>query len=152
MKPNEIEVHVLDLLVDGESSFAALFFGLRHTWGHANLAPDEVLAVLCDMEKRNVVQSSQMQRDGTFAAPTLDDIEKARRDYALSLANPTLSDVAVDEVGLWFQISDRGRTVWSKWSAAADETNEYWTLDDRVEEKVLEVRAVRRDVAEAALG
>jgi hypothetical protein len=147
----EIDAHVLDLLVDGESSFAALFFGLRRHWVHTEVDVDEVLDVLQRLEDLQLVHARQMDRDGTFRELIATDYERASREYCQWLPQATASEVSVDEIGLWYQLTERGREAWSQWSGGNEEYHERWMLDDRADQKILEVRADRRDVAEAAL-
>ena len=109
MRLSVIDAHVLDLLVDGESLFAALFFGLRRHWGHTEVEVDEALEILQQLEDRRLVQARQMEPDGTFRAPVAADYERSRREYCQWLPQASASEVAVDEVGLWYQLTERGR-------------------------------------------
>lgn len=68
-----IDAHVLDLLVDGESSFAALYFGLGRHWGHTELDVDEALGILRRLEDRHLVQAWQMEPEGSFRATVATD-------------------------------------------------------------------------------
>lgn len=151
MHPNDIDAHVLDLLVDGESSFAALFYGLCRHWGHTDVDVNEALRILRQMEERGLVHARQMMPDGTFRVPVAADHERAAREYRLWLPRAAASEVAVDEIGLWYQVTERGRNAWSQWSGGSKEDRSRWTLDDRVDLGLLEVRAECQDVAEAAI-
>jgi hypothetical protein len=147
----DIDAHVLDLLVDGESSFAALYYGLSRHWGHPELDVDEALRVLQDLEDRQLVGARQMKPDGAFRPPVASDYEKAKREYGLWLPQATASEVSVDEIGLWYEITERGRQAWSQWAGSSRDDRDLWVLDDRADEGLLEVRAGRKEVAEAAL-
>lgn len=151
MHLGEIDAHVLDLLVDGESSFAALYYGLSRHWGHTEVDVDEALRVLQHLEDRQLVHARQMESDGAFRPPVAADYERAKREYGLWLPQATASEVAVDEVGLWYQVTERGRHAWSQWSGSSGDDRDRWMLDDHADQGVLEVRAGRADVAEAAL-
>lgn len=151
MHLREIDAHLLDLLVDGESSFAALFFQLRRHWGHTEVDVSEALDVVQELEGRRLVRARQMDPDGTFREASTADYEKARREYCLWLKQATASQVAFDEVGLWYQITQRGREAWSQWSGGGKGHGELWMLDERADQGILEVRAGRQEVAEVAL-
>lgn len=150
MHLREIDAHVLDLLVDGGSSFAALYFGLSRHWGHTATGVDEALEVLQRLEDHQLVHPRQMEPGG-FRAPIAADYERAKREYSQWLPQATASEVAADEVGLWYQITERGRQAWSRWAGGNGDDRDRWMLDDRADQGILEVRAERKDVAEAAL-
>ena len=151
MHLRDVDAHVLDLLVDGESSFAALFYGLSRHWGHSKVDVEEALRVLQHLEERQLVHARQMESDGAFRSPVAADYERANREYGLWLPQATASEVAVDEIGLWYQVTERGRQAWSQWSGSSRDDRARWMLDDHADQGILEVRAERRDVAEAAL-
>lgn len=147
----ELDANVLDLLVDGDSSFAALFLGLRHHWGQTEVDVAEVFGVLAQLAERQLVRVTQMEPDGSFRDAVAADLENAKREYGLWLPHATYSEVAVDEVGLWYQVTERGRGAWSVWSGRSRGDRECWVLDDHADRGILEVRAGRKEVAEAAL-
>ncbi len=151
MPLEELDAHVLDLLVDGESSFAALYYDLSRHLGHAETDVDGAFDALRRLEDGQLVHSRQMEPDGAFRVPIAADYERARREYNLWLPQATAREVAIDEVGLWYQITERGRQAWSRWSGSSGDDRDRWVLDDRADEGILEVRAERKDVAEAAL-
>lgn len=151
MRLREIDAHVLDLLVDGASSFAALYYGLLHHWGHATMPVEDALEVLQRLEDRRLVQARQMQPDGGFRTPNAADYDRAKREYSQWLPQATASEVAVDEVGLWYEITRRGRQAWSRWRTDGGDDRGRWMLDDRADQGILEVRADRKEVAEGAL-
>ena len=151
MQVREIDAHVLDLLVDGESSFASLYFGLLRRGGYPELEVNGAFRVLQHLEDLQLVRAKQMKSDGSFCAPDGADYERAKLEYGLWLPQATASEIPVDEIGLWYEITERGRQAWSQWSRSAREDRDCWMLDDHVEEGILEVRAARKDVAEAVL-
>jgi uncharacterized protein with LGFP repeats len=79
------------------------------------------------------------------------DYERAKREYGLWLPQATASEVSVDEIGLWYQVTERGREAWSQWPGSTGDDRDHWVLDDRADQGILEVRAERKDVAEAVL-
>lgn len=151
MHLRDIDAHVLDLLVDGDASFAALYYGLFRHWGHRGIDVNEALEVLQHLEDRQLVRAMQMQPDGAFRPAVVADYERAKREYGLWLPEATASEVSVDEVGLWCQVTEHGRQAWSQWSGCSGDDRNRWVLDDRADQAILEVRAEREDVAEAAL-
>ena len=151
MHLRELDAHVLDLLVDGESSFAALYYGLSHHGGHPNVDVNELFRVLQHLADYEFVRARQMEPSGAFRAPVAADFERAKKEYGLWLPQATASEVAIDEIGLWYQITARGRQAWSQWSGSSGHDHDRWMLDDRADKGVLEVRANRKGVAEGAL-
>ena len=147
----DIEYHALDLLVDGPSSFAALFHGLRVHWKHWELSVIRLLGIFKEMETRGLVRASQMSPDGTFRDPIPEDYENAVHGYSQWLPHATASDVAIDEVGLWFRLTEKGRREWTQWTENHPEGRDYWQLDDLVEQGVLEIRAENQDMAVTVL-
>jgi hypothetical protein len=148
---DEIDVHVLDLLVDGASSFAALFLGLRRYWGHTDIEVDEVLRVLRELEDRRLILASQMEPDGMFRAAVAMDHQRAAREYTAWLPRATASEAAIDETGLWYEITQDGRAAWTWWDGGGTADRERWVLDHRADRGVLEVRADCNEVADRVL-
>ena len=126
---NDLQAHALDLLVDGPSSFAALFMALRRHWGHRTADVDDVLEVLNRLNDDGLVESRQMEPDGTLRVPNAADLTRARLEYSLLLPVATAAEVSVDEVGLWYEITEAGREAWSAWGEPRLKDGSRWTLE-----------------------
>lgn len=154
MSDESLRHHLLDLLVDGPSSYAALHVGLIRNCGYpADLQVDRVLDVLRDMENRGWIRVRQMSDDGGFHDPTEDERQKARTAYQgwLARAGPK-RDVALDEIGLWFEIDFNGREEWARWSADCRiEDRAKWVLDDDSSGLTVTIEAKNSDIAEQVL-
>jgi hypothetical protein len=111
---------VLDLLVDGESSFAALFVGLRRFYRELNIEVRPLLDALEGMEQNHLVRLGQMNPDGSFRTVRTGDRERWIREYEPWLPSATTSEAALDEVGLWVEITTVGRELWATWAHNAD--------------------------------
>lgn len=149
MRPSDFEIQILDLIVDGDSSFAALYVALGRVSEHL-VDVDMLLSTLKVLEARGFVRASQMEQDGSFRPADAADFERAAIDYTAWLSDVSARDAAIDEVGLWIQITDAGRHVWSSWSGGATEAVR-WMLDMDVKTQIVEVRAQSLSAAEAAL-
>ena len=120
--------------------------------GHPEVNVDEALRVLCSIW-RIVSSFAQGRWSQTGPSVPLSRPTTSGRSgmYGRWLPQATASEVAVDEIGLWYQITERGRQAWSQSSGSSGDDRDRWMLDDRADQGILEVRAGRNDVAEAAL-
>jgi hypothetical protein len=142
---------LLDLLVDGPSSFAAVYGALvRHCGYPSNLSVNKCFDALSEMERREWVTIRLMEPGGSFSPPS--DIERARSEAAYQqwLPKAGRSDLSLDEVGLWWWIQEKGRREWEKWSAS-DDAPDAWAIDEYTEDQRLVVSASDVQVAEEAL-
>jgi hypothetical protein len=115
-------VGILDLLVDGSSSFAALYASMR-LLGYFPLGSDigEVLYGVVELEQLQLLTLEMMTQDGSMKQPTSEEIESARQVYEHWLPNATFEECAIDEVGIWCEITDRGRSAWEEETRRATE-------------------------------
>jgi len=151
MDLSDREIDALELLAYGPSSFAALYYWLRFQCGYSDVGVTDVFVQLQQMERDSLVRAMQMEPDGAFRTPIAADYERAKRQYVQMLPQATASEVSVDEVGLWYEITESGRKAWSRWSESNGDDRDHWMLDDRADQGILEIRAERKDVAEAVL-
>jgi hypothetical protein len=150
---NALIYDLLDLLVDGQSSFAALYGSLvRHCGYPSNMSVDLCLDALFDMEEKGWITARQMQGDGSFRPPTEKERSRDRKAYCDWLPGSAYSDLSIDEVGLWFGIESKGREAWKIWShkTGVDE-RKMWAIDENPEEQSLIVSAENIQLARDAL-
>lgn len=143
---------LLDLLVDGPSSFAGLFGSLcdRHSYVATSAMVDATLDALTEMTAKGWLRSRTMTATGAFTNTTDNDVRTARSRYREWLPNAAKDERAVDEIGLWYEITESGRDEWTQWSQDP-EALPRWALDDDSVSRVVTVRAASLSDAEDAL-
>ena len=144
---------LLDLLVDGPSSFAALYSAANRLLRGAMprlFTVEELWEALASMEAADCIKARLMLPAGTWQEPTDLDRERARRQYQAWLPRAAYDEMSVDEVGLWFEIQPRGHTEWTRWSEAADQVRN-WVLDQDSETATITVHAASAERAEQVL-
>jgi hypothetical protein len=103
---------ILALLANGPSSFAALHgFVVRE--GSAPADVDVIWAELNDLERASLVRARRLTPEGVFEAPTPDWRQSALLEYRNWLTGLRPDElppesVAVDEVGLWYVLTNEG--------------------------------------------
>jgi len=91
-----------------------------------------------------------MTATGAFTNTTDNDVRTARSRYREWLPNAAKDERAVDEIGLWYEITESGRDEWTQWSQDP-EALPRWALDDDSVSRVVTVRAASLSDAENAL-
>jgi DNA-binding PadR family transcriptional regulator len=78
-----------------------------------------IMVALRRLEERGVVTSWQVTTDAPpdYRSATESDLIQAKARYEEWLVNTRPDDLAVDEVGLWYEITDDG---FSEWRDSAD--------------------------------
>ena len=147
----ELEYDLLDLLVDGASSFAALFTSLRRRRAAAGVEPARLLEVLWGLEARGLLRVRRRDVQGGVREAGPEDRARALEAYEAWLPRASAAEVGVDTVGLWFELTEEGRAAWALWSGSELDPRERWVLEDRSREGVVEIRAGWREVAESVL-
>lgn len=148
-----LQHELLDLLVDGPSSFAALYGGLvRHCGYPTTLELPRIINALLEMEQRGWVKASQMAEDGSFHEPTEDERRSDLLAYQAWLPDAAFEDLSLDEVGLWYEITTEGRAEWKQWSPDAEgQSRPRWMLDDLSDTQTIRVQAKTIEAAEEGL-
>jgi len=148
---DELSAALINLLIDGPSSFAALHRSvIRNCAAFSAVSVPATFSRLQSLEDAGLVRVTQMESDGkSWRTPTATDRERALRAYENWL--PTASDEAVslDEVGLWYEITESGRESWIDHQSAADRAAA-WSLDE-VGNSTVSIRAESEEVAENTL-
>jgi hypothetical protein len=114
---NRYEADILDLLVNGEASFASIFRALIDIFGHPrSLSPNHLLDVLFDLERGGLLRAFRSTADGDrdFDVTDLPGIRTAYEEWLAGNESLSVSDTAFDEVGLWFALTPRGRRRWER--------------------------------------
>jgi hypothetical protein len=57
----------------------------------------------------------------------------------------------VDEIGLWYGITEKGREAWSAWATRDEDDSSAWQLDDDAVRRLVTVVAESADAAERKL-
>jgi hypothetical protein len=148
-----LEFHLLDLLVDGPSSFAALYGGLIRNWDYpSNLKVTDAMYALEQMKKQEWVKECQMTEDGSFHQVTEPERTSLSLAYQAWLSSVQYQDLSVDEIGLWYEITIKGRAEWNKWvENQKDKESHKWMLDDMVGEHRIVIHAESNKTAETVL-
>ncbi len=144
---------LLDLLIDGPSSFAALYSAANRLLPRASwerFTVEELWEAAARMEASGWVKFQLMLPDGTWAEPTVRDREEALCRYRDWLPHAAYDEMSVDEVGLWLELQPRGHSEWTKWFETADDSHK-WTLDQSSETSTITVHATTAEDAEQAL-
>lgn len=143
---------LLDLLVDGPSSGAALYRSLLRNYGHgAKIPTAEYLDALEGLERQRWIRVRQMTGDGTYREPSSEERLLARTAYGNG-AGLSATDPSVDEVGMWYELTPSGRHEWERWEDnMLGAHRNPWTLDDSSENQTIVVCAKTRTAAESAL-
>ncbi len=143
--------NLLDLLIDGPSSFAALYGGLvRHCGYTTGLDVSIVADALVDMEHMKWVKAWQMADDGSFREPTDDERKNSLCAYQKWLHKTKFEDLSLDEIGLCYEITDKGRAEWRQ-LAGDKEHKEPWMIDDLQDKQTIVIQAETEELADRAL-
>lgn len=143
---------LLDLLVNGPSSLAALYGDLRYNFGYsAGLSVQQLIDTLLNMERQGWVKATQMDEDGSFHSPTA--LERRRDLFAYQgwLPNAKFEGLALDEVGLWYEITSEGFAEWRGWNKKEDDPLNQWLLYDSNDTQTITIIAKTLEVAEENL-
>ena len=150
LREERLRDDLLGLLLDGPASFAALYGGLVRHCGYPKNASllSEMMSTLLKMERCEWVRTAQMSGDGLFREPTEDDYRRDLRAYQAWLPEARLDELAVDEVGLWLEITMKGRME-GKHRLIDERKSETgrWTLEDLADARTIIVRAETEEVA-----
>ncbi len=148
---DELASTLIDLLIDGPSSFAALHRSLiRHRVDFSSVPVGVALSRLQGLEDVGLVRASQMDaHGGGWRQPTVADRERNGRAYGRWLPLASDEDVAIDEVGLWYELTELGRRVWEEQQPPADR-HSAWVLDE-TGSNLVSIRAETEAIAEEAL-
>jgi len=141
---------VLDTLVNAPSSVAGVYADLVYLLGfdaHQVLAP--LRRALELLEQRGWAQARLQEEGGSLKQASDDDRERCWKQYASWLPSAAREDLAVDEIGLWYGITDEGRTAWSAWAEEPEDAP--WQLDDDAVKGVVTVIAENEETAERRL-
>jgi hypothetical protein len=123
--------HILDLLVDGSSSFGPLYSAInrfyplddtnRHTVG-------KLWDILLEMEKEELVKTIVLFNNVCLSNMTEIENTTIRNKYDVWLATTSYDEMTVDEIGLRIEILPKGRMEWKKWAKIPKNRNK-WLVD-----------------------
>ena len=149
----ELQGNLLDLLLDGPSSFAALYGGLvRHYCYPKNLSLNMMMNSLIELGRRDYVKTTRMSSDGRFNELTENEQRSTLPLYQAWLPVAEFEELSVDEVGLWYGITPKGREKAKRRSIGEEPGNTgRWTLDDLAETQTILIRADSEEGGEERL-
>lgn len=143
---------LLDLLIDGPSSFASLYGGLIQHYAYSNeLGIQPVMEALAALEQEGLIRNWQMSPDGSFHDPTNDDRRKSESAYSFWLPRARLEEFSVDEVGLWYELTPKGCDEWRHFADHEAESSRQWMLDDDGDTQTITIQSDTAERAETAL-
>jgi len=146
---DSLEFRVLDVVVNAPSSVAGVYGDLVHVLGYSPTVLDALRGACDALERRQWVICRLMTAEGQFIQPTDDQRESCWSQYGGWLPGALREELAIDEVGLWYRLTDAGRQAWEAWS---DESrHERWQLDDDAIAGRIMVTAESTEIAERAL-
>ena len=134
---------LLALLAAGPSSFAALYGALVRRFGYSSgFDLGALMSALRDLGGHGWVRAWQMAGDGTFHDATEDELKSDLLAYERWLPNAKSKDLAVDEVGLWYEITSSGRAELASCGIQEEQLgHDRWVLDDLRDVQTLVIRA-----------
>lgn len=143
---------LLGLLLDAGSSFAALYGSLIR---NCNCPPDLNIGLLLDtleeLEEVGLVRAAQMGEGGGWRRPTAEDRTRDRVGYQDWLGSADWQDpdaFAVDEVGLWYEVTPEGGAEWRRWAREhGEELTSTWMLEDVAITQTITIHAATEEQA-----
>lgn len=147
----DIRSEIVDLLANGPSSFAALY-GFLAREGIIEPNIDQAWRELERLEQDELIQASWMSDGGVFrkAEPaTKREARERYRQWLGSLGADALSvdAVSLDEVGLWYSLTDKGVAL----ARAAADHGRQWVIDWSEGDQVVTIYAQADESARRAL-
>lgn len=154
MARDSIQNDLLDFLVDGASSFAALYGDLTVHGGHE---PGigiilKMTNALREMEQENWVRAEQMAEDGSFHEITEEERASDLVAYQAWLPGARFEELSVDEVGLWYELTPEGREEWKRLFFDEEQERQHrWSILYRNDDQTVVVKAQSIEMAEEQL-
>lgn len=150
---SKIQWALIDLLVDGPSSFASLYAALvRHYDFAQSIDPVSLMNTLEGMKREGLITILRASEEGTYAKATPEDCEQARELYSAWLSRADWGDVSVDEVGIWCEITLKGREQWARTAnQSSPPVTSKWMIDDQHDTNTIIIHAENLALAEQKL-
>lgn len=104
-----IKNELLDLLVDGPSSFAALYGSLSRHYAYSGDVVS-IFGLLQEMTFEHLTEIWLLS--DSYSEPTEDQVKKALAAYEAWLPSASTEELAIDEIGIWFKITELGLKFW----------------------------------------
>lgn len=124
-----MRVNILDLSVDGPTSFAALYCALNQHYPLDRNSPKRypVDAVWGEVMRMLQEHLLRVWRDDEVSDSQESTIEDAREEYASWLPSAVLEDLSYDRVGLWLEVLQKGKVEWV--NALGADVSGQWMID-----------------------
>lgn len=147
---DELFVLVLDPLANGPSSVAGLYSDLVYVAGiDARELPEQLRDRVERLERRGWVRARLQDQVGCLAPASDAERQRCWQQYARWLPTATREELAIDEIGLWYGMTDDGRDAWRHWAGEHDDA--LWELDDDLEGRIVAVVARSEELAHRRL-
>lgn len=125
------EFALLDLLVDGPSSVAALYVGLQRFFPELHVDARGLLDLIRLLEDRGMIEAGHETANGIRLMPAAERAE-LEAAYQTRLAGmSSADDGAIDELGMWVRVTEAGRLAWRGDSRNVRERMSLWSVAQR---------------------
>lgn len=141
---------VVDTLVNAPSSVAGIYADLVYLLGmDAHQVLESLRRSLDALEQRGWVLARLQAEDGNLKSASEEDKRRSWNQYVGWLPSAARDELAVDEVGLWYGITEAGRAAWNAWAGESHEA--LWQLDEDATKRLVSVVAENEEAAERRL-
>jgi hypothetical protein len=152
MGTEDLSRRVLDTLVNAPSSVAGIYADLVYLAGYDGervLVP--LRSTLDALEQRGWVLArvAPPEVEGGLTLASHSEKDRCWDGYAAWLPRAARDDLAADEIGLWYGITESGRDAWR--ASADDGKAELWQLDDDSVKQTISIVAGSKEAAERRL-
>jgi hypothetical protein len=152
MGTGDLSFQVLDTLANAPSSVAGIYADLVYLMGYDRVRVLQCLRSTLDaLEQRGSLLARVASPDaGGGLTPALPS-DKARcwDAYVAWLPTADRDDLAIDEIGLWYGLTDSGRAAWQ--ASGTGKEAELWALDDDATTQTISIVAETQEAAERRL-
>jgi len=152
MNAEDLSFQILDTLVNAPSSIAGIYADLVYLLGHDRAGILKPLRSTVDaLEQRGLVLArvAPSETGGGLKLASATDKERCWDSYVAWLPTARREDLAADEIGLWYGLTESGRAAWQ--SSNAERKAELWELDEDAAEQAISVVAGNQEAAERRL-
>lgn len=152
MRTDSLQDETLSLLMDGDSSVAAIYGWLVRQCGFSGLDVSHLIATLRNMERQGLVKATQMAEDGSFHEITEEERASDLVAYQAWLPGAPFEELSVDEVGLWYELTPEGREEWKRLFFDEEQERQHrWSILYRNDDQTVVVKAQSIEMAEEQL-
>jgi hypothetical protein len=141
---------LLELLINAPCSVAGLYGDLVWLCGlSSDAALRELPRTLELLEQQGLVSIEHVTAEGTVEPASAAGRSAAWSRYRSWLPGASRDELAIDEVGLWYRLTDAGRAMWT--ASSRSRGHRKWQLVENPMDAQLVIDAESEPVAHAAL-